>query len=290
MLKFAHIIMVPMTGVGVNRGFKSDEWFKYRIELFKKYTLKSLSKQSVQNFIVWLTFRPEEENHPYIKDLIDTINEYKVPTIITFHGLMYADDKFASGTRILIENMGRVLRQCYRDGTWFKSIPLMFELIFNNKNKTLLYRLERALSELRIKLLELSDCSYIYLTRIDSDDMLHNEAAAEIQRVKPFEGALVYKNGYVYNSNTNEMAEWHPKTNPPFHTICFLASKFFNPVEHLEYYKDFKSHEDITKVFETKQLEDGRYCVVIHGNHISTIWDHPFRGKSVDVSKLNEFK
>lgn len=288
MVKFAHIVVIPMTGVGVGRGFKNDAWFKDRIDIFKKYTLNSLLKQSNRAFLLWLTFRPQERNHPYVRELAQYLHENRVATIMTFEGLMWWDDKFSKGLKNAIMNIARVGRQCWRDKDFKPLIPATLEIIFAPKNKTLLNRLERALYELR-KAQELQDANYIFVTRIDSDDMFHREEIAEIQRVTPFEGALVHKNGYIYNSNTNEMAEWNPKTNPPFHTIIFLGSKFFNPVEHLRFYNGFRSHEDVTKCFKTKQLEDGRYCVLIHQKHISTIWDHPFKGKPVDPKLLEEF-
>ncbi len=288
MIKFAHIVVVPMTGVGINKGFKGDKWFKDRIEIFKKYTLKSLINQSNRAFLLWLTFRPEEENNPLIKELEDYLKENKVATIMTFHGLMWWDDKFSKDFKGIVWNGGRILRQCWREKNFWSLIPNVFEAIFSRKNKTLIYRLEKALYELS-QIREFQDANYIFVTRIDSDDMFHKEEIAEIQRIQPFEGALIHKNGYVYNANTNKLAEWKPQTNPPFFTIIFLGSKFFNPIEHLRFYNGYKSHEDVPKCFKTKELEDGRYCVLIHSNHISTIWEHPFKGESVDINKLNDF-
>jgi len=276
-----------MTGVGIGQGFKSEEWFKYRLEIFKKYTLASLLKQKNRGYLLWLSFRPEEHDHPLVKELIEYLVEKKMPMIITFHGLMYWDDKFTKGLKNRIMNLGRVVRQCYREREWSSLIPGLKE-IFVDKNKSLLKRLELALIEMQA-IDQFKDTNYLYITRLDSDDMLHEDAVDEIQRVQPFEGALVYKNGYVYNSHTHVMAEWNPKTNPPFHTIIFLGSIFFNPLHHLRYYKEFRSHEDVPRVFKTKLLEDGRYCVNIHSQHISSSWDHSYRGKDVDVKKLNEF-
>ena len=209
---------------------------------------------------------------------------------MTFDGLMYWDDKFSKGLKTAIMNIARVVRQCWREKNFINLIPASFEIIFGLKNRSLVNRIERSVYDIRLKAPELLDANYIYVTRIDSDDMLHKEAIAEMQRIQPFEGALTYKNGYVYNSNTNEMATWNPLTNPPFHTIIFLGSKFFNPVEHYRFYRGYKSHEDVPKCFKTHPLEEGRYCVVVHNKHISTVYDHPFKGDKVDVSKLNEFK
>ena len=286
MIKFAHIIHIPMTGVGI-WGSRGDEWLRHRIEIFKKYTLQSLIKQTNRQFLIWITFRPEEEKHLLIQELGNYLEEIKMPTIMTFHGLPYWDDKFSQGLVPWIMNAARIIRDCAREKEYKLLIPSLFRL-FNNKNKTLLNRLERMLHELK-KITAFQDANYIYITRIDSDDMFHHEAVAEIQAIPPFQGALVYDKGYVYNANTNEMAVWEPKTNPPFHTIIFLGSQFFNPIEYLRFYGNFRSHEDIPKVFQTVKLSDYRYCVVVHQKHISTTWTHKFKDGPVVIEKLNEF-
>jgi hypothetical protein len=279
--------MVPMTGVGTHHGFRGQKWFNDRVEIFKNYTLKSLIHQKNRAFLTWLTFRPQEKNNPLIEEIKEEFKKNQMSVLMTFDGLLYWDDKFGGGFKNIVKNTARLAREGWRNKTIrpLFSIP---EIILSKKNKTIISRLEKSLYELS-KMKEFLDASYIFVTRIDSDDMFHEEVVDEIQRVTPFEGALLYKNGYIYNSNTNEIAEWNPKTNPPFHTIVFLGSKFFNPVEHYRFYNGYHSHEDVPKCFKTKVLEDGRYCVVIHKNHISTLWNHPFRGKEVDIKKLNEF-
>lgn len=81
------IISIPVTGLGLFNGYRGDEWFKRRIELYHKYTLKSLEKQTDQDFIIWLQFRPEEKDNP----LVQTIKKDK--TIMTFGGICISDDR-----------------------------------------------------------------------------------------------------------------------------------------------------------------------------------------------------
>ena len=267
-------------------GKKSDEWFEDRIKIFKRYTLQSLLKQTNRAFLLWMSFRPEEERHPLLDELENYLKEVKMPTIMTFNGLMYWDDKFSTSFGERLMNIARIARQAWRERNAREL--LLISKLFDNKNKTLLDRLDVSLYELS-KIQQFQDCNYIYLTRIDSDDMFHQEAIAEIQRIPPREGALIYDKGYVYNANTGEMATWNPKTNPPFHTIIFLGSQFYNPLEHLRTYKDFHSHEDIPRIFKVEKLSDNRYCVLVHGKHISTSWNHEFRGESVDPKLINDF-
>ena len=137
---------------------------------------------------------------------------------------------------------------------------------------------------------------WIYLTRIDSDDMFHQDVVQLIQDQEPFEGALTLQLGYVYNKDTGEVAEWNPLTNPPFHTIMMKRETFFDAKKHIEAYKGFKSHEDIARLphkvlWRGDNRRDRLYCVFTHNPeyHISTTFSHEFRGKLVDPIVMKEF-
>ncbi len=250
-MTFKHLIYIPFTGVGIHQ-YKGDEWFKDRIEIFKNYTLKSLKYQSNRNFMIWISFRPEEASNPLILELLQAIKQEGFAHVVfTFDGLMYHDDRFLE------------------------------------QNISLPYRIRRTLLYLK----PLSKVDYVLMTRLDSDDMLHKNAVKEIQSQELKAGALTFQRGYIYNTNTKELAEWNPDTNPPFHTIVFPAETFFDAKKHLEFYKDWTTHEDTTKVFPYTALSNFRYCVGIHNpaNHISTSWSHRFRGDLVDTNILEEF-
>ena len=94
------IVNIPFTGLGLFNGYRGDEWFKRRIELFHKYTLKSLLNQTEQDFIIWLAFRKEEKNNP----LVDTI---KIPHkhIFTFGGIPIWDDKKENEEKGLLKRL-----------------------------------------------------------------------------------------------------------------------------------------------------------------------------------------
>ena len=277
MMSFTHLIYIPMTGVGVNQGFRGQEWFDYRIKIFKEYTLKSLLNQSNKKFVLWLSFRKEEKQNVSVNRLAAHLYNKGIIFTMTFDGLMYWDDKFNTDFKSRWENIKRLFRH--------KSFNLktFFEMLYN-KNRTLEKRLGNSLYALSNNL---PDSDIIYMTRLDSDDMLHKDAIAEIQLFEPLSQALTFQNGYVYNKNTDELATWDPSTNPPFLTILFNSETFFNAKKHLEYYGDFKTHEDIPRVFNSERLSNGKYCVLIHEKHISTSFNHPFRG-SIVTDKLEK--
>ena len=282
--KLLHIICLPVTGVGLHGGYRSDSWFKHRLNIFRNYTLKSLANQSNKNFLLWLWMRPEEEKNPITKDWIKALDESRLAYIITYHGLAYRDDKFVHYTlRVKLRNLLMMLRDCFHYKQWhgFKTI---WKYTWENKNETLLVRLTQALKE--VKEIIGSEFDWVYLTRLDSDDMLHCEAVNLIQSQPPeVRRSLCFDAGFLYNVDTGQLAEWKPPTNPPFHTIIFPGYTFFDAVSHKEYYRDFKSHEDATRVFNPVKLDIGKFCVTYHGRHISTAWESPLLKKAYHAVK-----
>lgn len=286
--KILHLIYIPFTGVGLI-GYRGDEWFKDRIEVFKNYTLKSLQAQTNKNFVMWLSFRPEEENNPITADLARYFKKMGIGYIMTFDGLMYWDDKFTNSLLSKIQNCGRIIRRCWRLGAWTELLPSLRDLA-DDKNSTLIPRIERSLESFPPHWEK--EAEYVYLTRLDSDDMLNIKYVEQVQSIKaPLPQAVVCKKGFIFNTSTGELAEWDPPTNPPFHTIIFPSPVFFEAKWHREYYGDFKSHEDIVRVFPNHFALEAAYCVTTHNpkNHISTIWNHPFRGNHADPLLIKNF-
>ena len=270
----SHIIYIPFTGTGLHGGYRGDSWFAHRIKIFRNYTLKSLANQSNKNFLLWITFRPEEEKNPLTSKIAEAIEEAGISYVFTFNGLMYWDDKFTNYTlKTKIRNSLMMLWDCWVYKEWKSPIQLL-KLSWENKNKSLLERLSQSLQTLKEAIG--SDFEWIYLTRIDSDDMFHKHTIDLIQSEKPKQRqALIFDKGYVYNIVTGQLGTWNPPTNPPFHTIIFCGNDFFDARRHLSYYQNFKSHEDIPRIFNTKTLDINSYMVSFHGKHISTGWESP---------------
>lgn len=286
-----HIIYIPFTDVGINDPFQGKEWLVRRIRVFKEYTLKSLLNQTNKDFVLWMSFTPKEKENPLVTELREYIDSKGIKVIFTYNGLMYWDDKFGGNIFQKGKNFLRIFRRCYRNKKFDRLIPLIHEWRNNEKkNETLLIRLEESLKELIFTEKYIS-ADYVYLTRLDSDDMLHKEAVRAIQAYNS-SGAITLKSGYVYNKATDDLAEWNPLTNPPFHTIIFPVEVFFNAEKYLRHYQDFKSHEDIPRIFPHIQLQKRLFCVLIHSreNQISTIWNHKFRGPMIPGDKAEQIK
>ena len=279
-----HLILIPFTGVGIFGGFRGQEWFAKRIEIFKQYTLKSLLNQTNKNFVTWISFRSQERNNPLVQELDVYLNALDFPFIFTFDGLMYADDRFFPRFEDRIPFIKKTLKGFWRARKidWFALWD-----VCRDKNANLKKRLANSLNVLR-PIFARTD--FIYLTRIDSDDMFHKDVVKELQKIKPQHKAITIPKGYVYNRITRELSEWSPTTNPPFHTIIFPYEVFFDAQKYLEYMGGYRTHEDVVRLYDFVRLKGRKYCVLTHSYHISTTYNHRFRGNVVKNKKiLREF-
>lgn len=234
-----HLVYVPFTGLGrVNRG---DKWLKNRIDIFKKYVLQALCNQSCLQFTLWLSFRPEDENNPIVKDFERHMNQIRAMSpVFTYNGLCFWDDKFSD------EEAG--------------------EKLYNN--------LRRTLPKLKQ---HVDHADEVLLTIQPSDDMYLADAFKTIQETD-FEGnkAIGWTKGYIINYATKEIANYDPDTLPPFSTIKFPKDVFLDAEKHMEL-ADYKSHECV-KDLGFKELKGRKFIVGTHGGNISTTWN-TFRGR-----------
>jgi len=229
----------PMTGLGLYNGYRGNAWYKYRIEIFNKYTLKSLLNQTNRDFVLWIAVRFEEKNNPLTMEWIKYLRTIpNLNFIFTYGGCFFWDDKYKE------DNLAERLKVI---------LPQLKTIYVGEK--------------------------YVYETIQPSDDFYHTKEVEEIQKVPYKERRiLLHRKGYVMNSTTQELADWNPTTiNPPFYTTMYPADTFFDARKHFDYLKGSKSHEDVAWLFDPVYMPDYRYCVLTHGNQISTTWYHPYR-------------
>jgi hypothetical protein len=256
--RLCHFIYTPFTGLGRSKsgqgtpGYRGDDWFKYRIEIFKNYTLKSLLNQTNQFFIHWISFREEEQHNSQTAELFNYLQGLKYPTIFTFGGLCWWDDAYGKKDKLKKRLKG--------------TLPCLREAVAGTQ--------------------------YVYETVLASDDMYHKDVVQSIHdQPFALNRALVHWNGYIYNTRTGELAEWLPKKGclPPFYTLMFPTDVFLDYRKHFNYIKLIKSHENVETLFENIRLPDSRYCVNIHSHNISTRFEHPQRGGLVSPEVLKDF-
>lgn len=111
---------------------------------------------------------------------------------------------------------------------------------------------------------------YLYLTRIDSDDMYHRDFVEKLHKYKLKSSstiALINQKGYIYNSNTGKMATIN-LPSPPFYTLIYKSKDFINGKR----YKIPGGHPDVINL--PHEIIDGyNYTIVIHSNNDSTTFN-----------------
>jgi len=251
-----HIFQVPFTGKTPRSDNQTQEWYDHRTDIFIQYTLESLKAQTNKNFVVWLTFRPQDIDNINTKKIETALKESGLRFLMTFNGTMFTEDRATWHNVDLVERLD-------------KTLPALKEFI--------------------------GDTDYIYETNLDSDDTVH-ETFSEIVCGKSFKnkGSLYMTNGYAFDPN-GKLADWNNPTSNQNYTIMFPADIYFDSDARLNYLMGFKTHEEAPTLFDSEKLPDGLYCTLIHGQNISTLWDHPFRKgmyimRDEDMkSKLAEF-
>jgi hypothetical protein len=257
-VEYKHLIYCPFTGLGLYGGFRGNRWLRNRIQIFKQFVIPSLKAQTNKDFTLWISWRPEEKNNPYVKDFMYYLKWLKeFETVHTFHGVCFWDDKYPDDVA--------------RD--------------------RLLTNLHNTMGEMTDVI---SECDYVLMTIQPSDDLYHREVVEAIQEAfKRYSTvqATGFAEGYIINYQTKEVAEYNPKTNPPFFTIKFPRATFIDPLMHAEYTGPYKSHEYVGDKLEyckiKKQIRG--FMVGTHGENISTTWQIPYKGERVSDEVLKDF-
>jgi len=239
-----HFMYVPFTGLGLFGGYRGDKWLKRRIKVFNEYTLKSLTAQKKKEFIIWVSWRLEERNNPIVQEFVGNCEKIRGMRFVhTFHGLCFWDDKYNDD--IALQRLTDALTE---------TLPELKEYIPN-------------------------DTDLVYMTIQPSDDMYMNYVVEKIQKYENV-GVIGWKNGYLMDYAKKEVAEYNCKTSPPFATHIFTPSIFLDPLKHQKFTGPYKSHEYVG--FTEPLFEDRGFVVGVHGENVSTVYNHPWRGKILD--------
>lgn len=244
------ILSTPFTGkTSWGDGFSGQDWYEFRAEIFKEFTIKSIIKQTDKRFLWWIQFRPEERHNPVTKEIEKALNKARISYTMTFHGPMIVED----------------------EATWH--------------NDDLIERVEKSM--VYIKPL-VSFFEYIYEVNLDSDDLIHKDFVKTL-REEPFRenGAMYCKDGYIWQL-PDKVAKWHNPDSNQNYTIMYPNEIYLDPVKKYKYQNGLKSHEEVPKLFNAKEMK-GMYCTLTHDTNVSTIWDHHFRGEEVDKKILKDF-
>ena len=244
-----HFLYCPMTGLGLHGGSRGNIWLQNRIKIFKQFVIPSLKNQTNKDFILWVSWRWEDRRNLLVKELklyLENIIEFQ--TVFTYSGVCFWDDKYPDEIA------------CDR----------------------LLTSLHGSIGEL---LNVAREADYVLMTIQPSDDCYHRNAILGIQKIfecQPHLQAIGFRKGYIMDYLTKELAEYNPLTIPPFFTIKFPIKIFKDPFRHAEYSGPYKSHEYIAEKLKWGEIGERGFLVGTHGENISTVFNHPFKGRVIE--------
>lgn len=112
------------------------------------------------------------------------------------------------------------------------------------------------------------ECDYVYVTRIDSDDLYapdaleiaHSTLPQEMGRVE----ASMFRRGYLHDMRTGETGTYHGSSTP-FHTMMIPRDVFCDPVKYAAI--DYGDHSKVNSRYPTQVLPDWKFTVLVHGNN-----------------------
>ena len=244
-MKVTHLLYTPFTGLGMYGGYRGKRWLRNRIAVFKQFVIPSLQNQTDQDFVHWISWRPEERDNPLVRELYYYMkNTANYEFVFTYSGLCFYDDKLPHDVA-------------------------MDKLIMN---------LHKTSHEL-VDILE----DNVLMTIQPSDDLYRKDMVEFMKKtlLQTDYQAAGYTKGYIMNYGTKEVCEYNPKTNPPFFTIKFTKEVFINPSLHANYTGPYQSHEYVGKYLKYMQVDTRGFLVGTHGENISTHFSHPFKGVQV---------
>ncbi len=98
----------------------------------------------------------------------------------------------------------------------------------------------------------IKDNDYLYMTRLDSDDLYHKSYVQKLIDFEPKENTrlLISQKGYIYNSVKNTLVKLWYNGCPPFYTLIYTSDemakrvyKYGVPSFHQNFYDMYPNHE-----------------------------------------------
>lgn len=250
-----HLMYTPFTGLGLYGGYRGKRWLRNRIHIFKQFVIPSLQAQTNKDFTLWISWQNEDMNTETVLELADWLSSNtNLRFIFTYSGVCFWDDKYAP--EIAQKRLAEAIHG---------AVPYLSAEIGQDEDV--------------LVTIQPSDDCY----SIDTVERIH-----ELFKKYDWAQAVAYKRGYVMDYMSRKIAEWNPTTNPPFYTIKFKSKVFLNPFSHIEY-AGIESHEFLPTKLQTIEMPERGFLVGTHGENISTIFEHPFRGTEVFVTVLRQF-
>lgn len=112
---------------------------------------------------------------------------------------------------------------------------------------------------------------YIHATRIDSDDLFHQDVVEEIQQHEfAHRRALIFQKGYCFDAVNNQL-QHYKAMSPPNFTITYPREIFYDQ-EKLRAYLRVEGHDQIYSNMNSVLLSENKYLILIHGKNNRSVY------------------
>lgn len=125
---------------------------------------------------------------------------------------------------------------------------------------------------------------FVYISRIDSDDMYYPYFIQDLIDFNPKQDTkvIINKNGYIYDIKDDILGRW-THSSPPFFTFVYKVDDYINGVRYKLDYGHCSAiklpHEFIVK---------RSFMVIVHENNTSTTFNNPSTTSEIlDLNKKN---
>lgn len=120
---------------------------------------------------------------------------------------------------------------------------------------------------------ELEGCDYVYISRIDSDDLYSLDALEIINKVTPKvmgqTEACLFRRGYIHDVRDLSLSVYS-NSSSPFHTLMVPREVFLDRDRYGTL--GYGDHSKVTQTFPYQYLPDWKFTVLIHDkNFLSTM-------------------
>lgn len=119
--------------------------------------------------------------------------------------------------------------------------------------------------------------AYVYVTRIDSDDLFAPDAMALIDdRVPAVYGqveGLLFRRGYLHDLKTGRVGVYH-NPSPPFHTIMFPMGIFTDPNAYAKVWHKIGDHSRVNGALDCQVLSEYKFTVLVHDSNFLSTFDY----------------
>lgn len=156
-------------------------------------------------------------------------------------------------------------------------------IIYNDKSKDIIERELKKYDKLPKNIIFVSESNYndkitkciknydyLYLVRLDSDDMYHKSFIQKLYDYKPKKGtiALINQDGYIYDSINKRLKKYH-HYSPPFYTLIYKVKDYIKKGD----YNIPGGHPNVIKL-PHETINGNNFMVTIHSKNTSTKFRH----------------